>query len=153
MQIVPATFPDLPAILALQYLAFQSEAVLLQNFSIPPLLQTLESVQLEFENGLILKTVEDGAIIGSVRGFVEGNTLFIGKLIVHPNHQGKGIGTMLLRAMETAYPELRCELFTSSKCEKNIRLYERMGYTRFAQKQVAPDLSFVYLEKAPAIRA
>ena len=153
MQISKAVFADLQEILNLQYLAFQSEASLQQNFSIPPLLQTLESVQSEFENGTILKALENGEIIGSVRGRVEDNTLFIGKLIVHPNHQGKGIGSMLLQAIESAYPDIRYELFTSSKSEKNIRLYQRLGYTCFLKKQVASDMSFVYLEKIPSFRA
>ena len=45
MTILPATRPDLPAILSLQSLAYQSEAVLLQNFSIPPLRQTLAELE------------------------------------------------------------------------------------------------------------
>ena len=73
--------------------------------------------------------------------------MLIGKLIVHPNHQGKGIGTQLLYAIEQASAAPRYELFTSSKSEKNIRLYERVGYRKFAEKQVSPGLSFVYLEK------
>lgn len=147
--IIQAVFTDLPAILALQYLAYQSEAILLQNFSIPPLLQTLEELQAEFEAGTILKAVEGSEIIGSVRGRREGASVSIGKLIVHPDHQGKGIGTALLAAIERAYPGLRYELFTSSKSEKNLRLYERQGYRRFAEKRVSSDLTFLYLEKQP----
>lgn len=150
MTILTATHPDLPAILSLQYLAYESEAILLQNFSIPPLKQTLAELEAEFESGIILKAVEGGEIIGSVRARCENGTAYIGKLIVHPAHQGKGIGTQLLYAIEQTLPAQRYELFTSSKSEKNIRLYERVGYRKFMGKQVAPDLSFVYLEK-PAL--
>jgi len=147
MKITKADYADLPDILALQYLAYQSEAVLLQNFSIPPLLQTLESVQQEFARGTVLKAVESGFIIGSVRAFEEDGTAFIGKLIVHPAQRGKGIGSALLLVMEDAYPGCRYELFTSSKSERNLLLYERLGYARFAECQTAADLTFVYLEK------
>jgi ribosomal protein S18 acetylase RimI-like enzyme len=150
MTILPAISSDLAKILSLQCLAYQSEAILLQNFSIPPLLQTLEELRVEFQNGTILKAVEDGEIIGSVRGCEKDHTLYIGKLIVHPDYRGRGIGTQLLQAIEDAYPGDRYELFTSAKSEKNIRLYERQGYRRFAEKQVSPELRFIYLEK-PAV--
>ena len=142
-----ATYDDLPEILALQYLAYQSEAALLQNFSIPPLTQSLESVQEEFSRGTILKATEGETILGSVRAYEQDGTVFIGKLIVHPSQQGKGIGSSLLLAVEEACPATRYELFTSSKSERNLRLYKRLGYRRFAERQAAPGLTFVYLEK------
>ncbi len=145
--ILQATYDDLPEILALQYLAYQSEAVLLRNFSIPPLTQSLESVQEEFSRGTILKAMEGEMILGSVRAYEQDGTVFIGKLIVHPSHQGKGIGSALLLAVEEVCPCARYELFTSSKSERNLRLYERLGYRRFAERQAAPGLTFVYLEK------
>ena len=149
MTILPATRPDLPAILSLQSLAYQSEAILLQNFSIPPLRQTLAELEAELESGIILKAVENGEIIGSVRARQENGTAYIGKLIVHPAHQRKGIGAQLLYAIEQAAPAPRYELFTSAKSEKNLRLYERQGYRRFMEKSISPELTFLYLEKAP----
>lgn len=149
MKIEQACILDLTDILELQRLAYQSEAILLNNFSIPPLTQTLAEVEAEFQIGIFLKAVDDSRIIGSVRGYVKESTLYIGKLIVHPDFRGKGIGTSLLTTLEQLYPSCRYELFTSARSEKNLRLYERQGYLRFAEKSVSPDLSFVYLEKAP----
>ena len=151
MKIEQASALDLAEILELQHLAYQSEAILLNNFSIPPLTQTLAEIETEFQNGVFLKALDDGRIIGSVRGYVKESTLYIGKLIVHPDFRGRGIGTSLLEAIEQHCPGCRYELFTSAKSEKNIRLYERRGYCRFAEKSVAPGLTFVYLEKAPLV--
>ena len=149
MIIESADFQDLKEILELQYLAYQSEAILNNDFSIPPLLQTLEEVQEELCSGTILKAVEDGTIIGSVRGLISNSRLLIGKLIVHPDHQGKGIGTKLLQAIESSHPRLCYELFTSNRSEKNLSLYERQGYKRFKKKKLSPALTFIYLEKNP----
>lgn len=148
MIIYNAELKDLPDILELQYLAYQSEAKLHNNYSIQPLVQTLEEVEQEYYKGSILKGINrDGTIIGSIRGYVEGNTLYIGKIIVHPDWQGKGYGGQLLRAIEQIYPNKRYELYTSDKSTKNIGIYEHLGYIRFKEKTVEPGLNLVYLEK------
>lgn len=148
MEILKAEHSDLKEILELQYLAYQSEAQLLNNNNIPPLKQTLSELEQEYQVGTILKAVnDDGVIIGSVRAYTKNDTLFIGKLIVHPDYQGQGIGTKLLLEIEKVCPEKRYELFTSDKSLKNIKLYERLGYNRFREQNIAPGLNLIFLEK------
>lgn len=149
MQIMRADRNDLEEILKLQYLAYQSEAQLVNDFNIQPLTQTLEELMDEYEKGVIYKAVDDKEqIIGSVRGYVRDGTIHIGKLMVHPGFQGRGIGTSLLKHIENEHKGLRKELFTSDKSIRNIKLYERNGYKRFKEEAVSENLRFVYLEKA-----
>ena len=148
MIIKKAEKADLSEILNLQYLAYQIEARLFDNEDIPPLRQTLADVEKEYQRGIFLKTLdEDKNIIGSVRAFCENETVYIGKLMVHPSKQEQGIGTQLLLEMEKQYPNQRYELFTSTRSQKNIALYEKLGYKIFEEKQVTEELSFVYMEK------
>ena len=148
MNIIKAEKKDLQKILELQYLAYQSEAKLFNDSNIPPLRQTLAEVESEYQKGVVLKAVdENNTIIGSVRAYYDNNTVYIGKLMVHPEKQGQGIGTQLLVAIENEYPQQRYELFTSSKSKKNIELYEKLGYKIFSERQVTDELKFVYLEK------
>lgn len=145
---------DLKEILELQYLAYQSEAKLFGNMEIPPLKQTLEEVYGEFERGIVLKALdENGVIIGSVRAYQDGGTVYIGKLMVHPKMQKKGIGTKLLLEMEKEYPNQRYELYTSTKSISNIRLYERLGYKIFKEEAVTSELQFVYMQKSGGIHS
>lgn len=66
---------DLPEILQLQYLAYQSEADLFGSRDIPPLKQTLDEVIEEFNSSIILKMADDtNAIIGSVRAIERDGT-------------------------------------------------------------------------------
>ena len=139
---------DLQQILDLQYLAYRSEAELLNDFRIPPLLQTLQELRAEFETGVELKATDGcGRIVGSVRAHTDGCTLFIGKLIVHPQRQGNGIGTEMLESIEKEYPPMRCELFTSHSSVRNLALYRRLGYRPFREREVYPGMRLVYLEK------
>lgn len=147
MTVLKAEQKDLQEILELQYLAYQSEAALFGNKDIPPLKETIEELTEEFNKGTILKLVEDGKIIGSVRAYAKNGTAYIGKLMVHPDHRCKGYGTLLLNEIEKCFPDSRFELFTSTRSEDNIRLYKKLGYMIFDTKKITDELVFVYLEK------
>ena len=139
---------DIKEIMALQYLAYQSEAKLLKNPDIPPLKQTVDDMAEEFDKVIFLKAVDSaGKIIASVRWFKESETVYIGKLMVLPELQGGGIGGALLQAVENVQPGKRYELFTSDKSTKNIVLYEKHGYRRFKEKTINDAFKLVYLEK------
>jgi ribosomal protein S18 acetylase RimI-like enzyme len=148
MEISKAEKEDLPQILSLQYLAYQSEAELFKSKDIPPLKQTLNELEEEFDRGLILKlTSDDNKIIGSVRANSDGKTTYIGKLMVHPDYRHQGFGRKLLIEIERCFPNTRYELFTSTKSLDNIRFYKSMGYEIFNQKEMSEELIFTYMQK------
>ncbi|MDE2590279.1 MAG: GNAT family N-acetyltransferase, partial [Patescibacteria group bacterium] len=87
-------------------------------------------------------------IIGSVRAFVQGNTCYIGRLAVHPDFQNQGIGSQLVNEIENTFKTCtRFELFTGHKSEKNIRLYQKLGYETFKTEKITEQIILVYLEK------
>lgn len=149
MTIIPATKEDAAAILALQQAAYQSEAELYQDWSIPPLTQSLSELQQEIATITVLKASQGSRLVGSVRAVQqEDNSVAIGRLIVDPALQGQGIGSCLMAAIEAAFPTApRFELFTGSLSLRNIHLYERLGYTVFARKQLSPQVELVFMEK------
>lgn len=142
-----ALVSDAEEILSLQKLAFRSEAENNSDYEIEPLVQTIENFKTQFESHIVLKAISNGTIIGSVRAYAKEGTCFIGKLIVHPDYQGRGIGKSLMEVIEQACPAARFELFTGSKSEKNIRLYNRLGYQVFKRKVIGQHLTLVFLEK------
>ncbi len=125
MKIEKAARDDLSDILALQKIAFKSEAEIYNDFSIQPLHQTIEEIQDEWKTHTFLKmTDEKGNIVGSVRAVAKERGCFIGKLIVHPEFQNRGIGRSLMSAIESQFDNSDFyELFTGSKSRKNISLY------------------------------
>ena len=148
MRITQAEIRDAEAILSLQQLAYQSEAILYNDFTLPPLTQTLESITADFEQQVFLKAIIDGSIIGSVRAYQEQGTCHIGRLIVRPEYQGQGVGSRLIQRIEQEFDGAdRYELFTGHKSTRNIRFYEKRGYHLFRTEKLKPGLSLVYLEK------
>ena len=143
-----ATISDAEEILALQKLAYRSEAEIYNDFKIPPLVQTLEGIEKDFESQFFLKALWDGRIIGSVRAYSREETCYIGRLIVHPDFQNRGIGTKLMSEIERIFGTCkRFELFTGVRSEKNLYLYQKLGYKIFKTANITDQTTIVYLEK------
>ncbi|MBU1669951.1 MAG: GNAT family N-acetyltransferase [Actinobacteria bacterium] len=148
MRIERAGVEDAAEILELQRAAYQVEARRYDDYTIPPMTQTLDGMKSDIGEQLVLKAVNGGRIVGSVRAHTQDETCFIGRLIVHPEHQDRGIGTRLMERMEGEFPEAdRFELFTGHLSGKNLHVYEKLGYREFRRKLVSDRLALVYLEK------
>ena len=140
---------DARDILALQKIAYRSEARIYNDFTIPPLHQTLDETFDDFERQLVLKASIDTRIVGSVRAHLEDGTCFIGKLIVHPDYQNRGIGARLMEEIEARFPQAeRFELFTGTRSEKNLYLYRKLGYRAYKRRAISEKVTLVFLQKA-----
>jgi len=131
MQIEPADISDAEEILAIQKLAFRIEAALYNDYDIPPLKQTPEELKGQFKDHKFLKAVERDRIVGSVRAYEEDGTCYIGRLAVLPELHNKGIGSALMREIESCFSPMRFELFVGTKSNNNIHFYKERGYVIF----------------------
>lgn len=148
IEISKATLEDAIEILSLQKLAYQSEAQIYSDWTIPPLLQTADEIKGEFDTHIFLKAVSKQSIVGSVRARMMGTTCHIGRLIVHPEWQNRGIGTRLMTEVEMMHRDAaRFELFTGSHSAGNLHLYHKLGYKEFRREPLSSQVELVYLEK------
>ncbi|WP_189001432.1 GNAT family N-acetyltransferase [Deinococcus roseus] len=144
----PAQPLDAPELLALQRLCFQSESDLLGGLPIPPLMQSLESLQTDLQQQTVLVLRSGDQLIGSVRAHQQNHTCHVGRLMVHPSHQGKGLGQLLMQHIEEKFAGVqRYELFTAKVSVGNIRLYQKLGYQIFLERETPQAVCLVYLEK------
>jgi ribosomal protein S18 acetylase RimI-like enzyme len=71
----------------------------------------------------------DGADIGWVQSTIEDDALFLGQLFVAPAHQGRGIGTTIVRRLiEEAACGRRAVTLGVVKTNPALRLYQRLGF-------------------------
>ncbi len=146
--IVAATIDDAAELLAVQRAAFHQEAVFYNNFTITPLVETLEEYIGTFNRYTVLKAVADGKIVGSVRAHAENGTCCITRLVVHPGWQRHGIGSRLMRGIEDCYRSSvnRFELFTGGESSGNIVFYAKCGYRVFNRCETT-EVPMVFMEK------
>lgn len=148
ISIIEADICDADEILALQKAAYQSEAIINNDWTIPPLTQTLSEIKKEFADKFFLKAVMEQRVVGSVRGILNGTTCLIGRLIVHPDYQNKGIGTMLMASIEKAFSNAeRFELFTGAKSKNNILFYKKLGYKKCREEDLSSNVRLIFMEK------
>lgn len=148
MNIEVASIQDAESILALQKLAYVSEAEIYNDFDIGPLIETLDALNCDFRKQVFLKASVSGRIVGSVRGYLAHGTCHIGRLIVHPDFQNRGIGKQLMNEIESFFKNAkRYELSTGHKSERNLYLYQKLGYSAYKTERVHENLVLVFLEK------
>ena len=146
--ILRAEQEDAPAILAQQKVAYQSEAEIYGDQSLPALQQTLAEMQKDFERSVFLKAVLNGKIIGSVRGYEKDRTAYISRVIVHPFFRHRGIGHRLLDEIEKIFAHVeRYEVFTGAQSKLNIQQFTKRGYETFKTEVFSPTITWVYLRR------
>jgi ribosomal protein S18 acetylase RimI-like enzyme len=146
--ITDAHLDDAQEILIIQRRAFASQGELYDDPKLPPLVETEAMFQADFEDNTILKAVRDGVIVGAVRGKMKGKRCLIGRLAVEPALQDRGVGRMLMEAIESRFPGARSfDLFTGHRSEKTIALYKKLGYEIFREKRESDTLTLVFMRK------
>ena len=137
MKVLQATIEDAEILFDLQRKAYKSEAEIHNDFKIPPLTQSLGELKASFSQKTILKIMNDDTILASGQAYLESGTCHIGRMAVWPELQGKDIGSKLLSALESAFPDAgRAELFTGEHSVSNLAMYKHRGYIQFKTAQL-----------------
>ena len=148
MKIELATIQDVPALLDLQRKAFGPLCEELGWEDAPILSETFEHLIEEFSQCTTLKVEnEEGLIIGSVNGKVTDGSLYIGRLMVLPEYQQRGIGKRLFREIQSRLPHSRAWLCTCQQIRPPYDFYLREGFKHYQSEIVGPGLTWAYMEK------
>lgn len=140
---------DLQAVLSLQKAAFMKVAKQMDKYDIPPLLQNIQDIRNDFDTCIMLKYVtEEKQIVGSVRGYISDDHIcHIGKLIVDPDFQNRGIGKALMYEIEKYFPScMKFMLFTGEETPNTLYLYTKVGYHIICRNETG-GINLIHMEK------
>jgi ribosomal protein S18 acetylase RimI-like enzyme len=124
-----------------QRLAYAVEAELIGFDGIPPLHESLDDLRACGETFLGL--YDEEGLAGAVSYRMEGSTVDICRLVVHPRAHRRGIASKLLDAL----PDGPQTVSTGSRNEPALRLYRKRGFSETGTREVAPGVSITDLSR------
>ena len=129
-EIVAAVPADAPELHVLTLACWVGEALVNGDLGIPPLHEGPEDAEAGIAGWDTYVVRVAGRLVGSVRGRLAGSTWEIGRLMVAPDLQGRGLGRVLLEHAEAvAAPQATAyRLLTGKDSEANLRRYRRAGF-------------------------
>jgi tRNA (guanine37-N1)-methyltransferase len=147
--IVPAGPGDAGELLTLQRACWVQEALANDSIAdIPALHESLADVQEWLTTWSTWVVRSEGRLVGAVRGRLEGAAWDIGRIMVAPDLQGRGLGRALLDHIQAvAVPEATSYvLFTGARSTDNIRMYKKAGFSVRTDLE-APPLAVVLTKR------
>ncbi len=144
-EIVPATRGDAGELLTLQRACWLQEAVANESVSgIPALHESYDDVVAGIAEWTTFVVRVGGRLVGAVRGRMEGAAWDIGRVMVAPDLQGRGLGRVLLEHIQAVAPAEATSyvLFTGARSTENLRMYKKAGF-RLRTDLPAPPLAVV----------
>ncbi len=142
----PATLADAGELLTLTRACWVQEAISNETLAIPGIHETFDGIRTSLGEWSTLVLRIGGRLVGSVRGrphAERAGVWEIGRLMVAPDLQGRGLGRHLLAAGEALAPDgtTTYELFTGARSTDNLRMYKKAGYTKVRAE--APPVAVV----------
>jgi ribosomal protein S18 acetylase RimI-like enzyme len=125
-----------------QRLAYAVEAEIIGFDGIPPLHETLEELRASGETFLGL--YDEEGLVGAVSYELDGSTVDICRLVVHPRAHRRGIATKLLDALPDG-PQI---VSTGTRNEPALRLYRKRGFVEIGTREIAPGVTITELSNA-----
>lgn len=154
-RVVTLVAEDAGELLTLQRAAYVTEAQAHADLSLPPLVESLDELTSELAKpGVVALGLRDDALrlVAAVRVCshpAKAYTAEVGRLVVAPDLQGRGLGTRLLGIVEDRIVEEVTELslFTGERSIGNLRLYARLGYRETHRVPTPAGYELVHLSK------
>ena len=129
-QVEPAVAADAPELLVLQRACWMQEAIANDHLGIPALTESLDDVRAWLQTWHTWVVRSEGRLVGAVRATAVEDAWDVGRIMVAPDLQGRGLGRALLEYAEQQAPPgtKRLVLFTGARSERNLRMYKKAGY-------------------------
>lgn len=120
-----------------EYRKYNEEEILMLYAAVSWIAYTQDPKSLRegYGNSLLtLAAYENEELLGIIRVVGDGATIvFIQDILVFPEHQRKGVGSALLKAVLERYSHVRQVELATDNTPKTIAFYQAMGFREFSE--------------------
>ncbi|WP_018180870.1 GNAT family N-acetyltransferase [Jongsikchunia kroppenstedtii] len=153
--VVTLSAGDAGELLTLQRAAYVTEARAHDDLNLPPLVQSFDELTAELSRAdVVAFGLRDEAdrLVAAVRVHMLPATTRaaeLGRLIVAPDMQGRGLGSRLLELVEGSLSDevIVLQLFTGERSLGNLRLYARFGFQETHRTPTPGGYALVHMSK------
>jgi tRNA (guanine37-N1)-methyltransferase len=143
LDVRPAVPADAGELYTLQRACWLQELEANPGVEIPALRESLDDVRRGLGEWTVMVAREpsSGRLVGAVRGRVDSHGEWdIGRVMVAPDLQGRGLGRALLELVEALAPAdvTTYVLFTGAGSTDNLRMYSKAGFRLRADRKAPP---------------
>ena len=90
---------------------------------------------------------EDGQLIGLIRSISDGVTIaYVQDILVHPDHQRRGIGRAMVQAILEQYAHIRQKVLLTDDRPEQLAFYASLGFHNTRELVQTPLNAFVIME-------
>lgn len=136
---------------SLQKLSYRVEAEIIGYSAIPPLEESINDIT--NSEGVFLAFFEEQQIAGILAYEFKEDFIIISKMMIHPNHFRKGIASNLIDYLfRLDLDNLRVKVATGAKNYPAIRLYQKHGFVKTAERIIDSLLTISTFEKKYSVQ-
>jgi tRNA (guanine37-N1)-methyltransferase len=154
--ITAASPTDAGELLTLQRAAFLTEARLNGSLELPPLTETLAELIAAIESDTVLVARLRGRLVAAVRGAAKPeHRWYIGRLVVAPDLERRGIGSLMMDLIEDLAPPdtVVLQLLIGAGSVANFGFYRRRGYVETERAVNGNGVPIVIMERPTSASA
>jgi len=137
---------EVNALLNVQRLAYRVEADLIGFYDIPPLKDTIQSLQSCTE--AFYGYFQEAGLFGAISYTKQADEIDICRLVVHPKAFRQGVGRALLEhLLATENDATRFIVSTGQKNTPAVKLYEQYGFTETDTTEISSGVYVAHFER------